>query len=89
MSLGPKWTQDIPKAGDPPEDPAPKRRERTAYEGASIVFGAVIVIFGLWGGIKTLIDGPGAASGAFVICVVFVLLGAGRVWLGLRPPGDQ
>lgn len=92
MSLGPKWMQDLPKTGDPraPADPPPpKRRERTPYEGASIVFGAVIVIFGLWGGIKTLVDGPGAASGAFVICVVFVLLGVGRVYLGLRAPGDE
>ncbi len=89
MSLGPKWTQDLPKAGEPGEPPPKPRRERTAYEGASIVFGTVIVIFGLWGGVETLVDGPGAASGAFVICVVFVLLGAGRVWLGLRPPGDQ
>jgi hypothetical protein len=44
----------------------------------------VIVLFGIWGGIETLVDGPGAASGVFVICVVFVLLGAGRVYLGLR-----
>ena len=89
MSLGPKWTQEIPRAGEPPGEPEKPRRERTPYEGASIVFGAVIVLFGLWGGIETLIDGPGAASGAFVICVVFVLLGAGRVYLGLRAPSGD
>ena len=92
MSLGPKWTREIPKPGEPPAlgDAAQQpRRERTPYEGASIVFGAVIVLFGIWGGIETLVDGPGAASGAFVICVVFVLLGAGRVYLGLRAPSGD
>lgn len=91
MSLGPKWTQEIPRAGEPAREVEPEkpRRKRTPYEGASIVFGAVIVLFGIWGGIETLVDGPGAASGAFVICVVFVLLGAGRVYLGLRAPSGD
>jgi hypothetical protein len=91
VSLGPKWTQEIPRAGEPADagEPEKPRRERTPYEGASVVFGAVIVLFGIWGGIETLVDGPGAASGAFVICVVFVLLGAGRVYLGLRAPSGD
>ncbi len=54
------------------------------YEAASIVFGAVIVVFGLWGAIETLASGDGPGSAAFIISVVFVLLGAGRVYLGLR-----
>ena len=54
------------------------------YEAASIVFGAVIVVFGLWGAIATLASGDGPGSAAFIISVVFVLLGAGRVYLGLR-----
>lgn len=62
------------------------RRERTPYEGASVVFGAIIVIFGLWAAIKTLSRGEGAGSPEFVISAVFVLLGAGRVYLGLRAP---
>jgi len=54
------------------------------YEAASVVFGAVIVVFGLWGAIETLASGDGPGSAAFIISVVFVLLGAGRVYLGLR-----
>ena len=64
-----------------------KRRERGPYEGASILFGALVVLFGLWGAIDTLAGGEGPGSGAFIISVVFVLLGAGRVYLGLRTPG--
>jgi hypothetical protein len=63
------------------------RRERSPYEGATILFGALIVLFGLWGAIDTLAGGDGPGSAAFIISVVFVLLGAGRVYLGLRTPG--
>jgi hypothetical protein len=66
-----------------------RRRERGeqrgVYEAASIGFGAVIVAFGAWGAIETLASGEGPGSAAFVISIVFVLLGAGRVYLGLRP----
>lgn len=66
---------------------APGKRERSPYEGASIVFGAVIVLFGLWGAIKTLAVGDGAGSAGFIISAIFVLLGAGRIYLGLRAGG--
>lgn len=62
----------------------PQRRERTPYDGASIVFGAIIAFFGLWGALETLSRGEGPGSTAFIISVVFVLLGAGRVLLALR-----
>jgi hypothetical protein len=58
--------------------------ERSIYEVASVVFGAIIVGFAVWGGIKVVVDGDGVGSGAFVICVVFALLGAGRIYLGLK-----
>ena len=58
---------------------------RSTYEVASVVFGAIIVGFAVWAGIKVVVDGDGVASGAFIICVVFAALGAGRVYLGLKP----
>jgi hypothetical protein len=61
------------------------RRERTIFEAASVVFGSVIAAFGAWGAIETLASGEGAGSAAFVVSVAFVLLGSGRVYLGLRP----
>jgi hypothetical protein len=63
-----------------------QQRERTPFEGASIVFGALIAGFGLWAAIESLADGEGPGSAAFIISVAFVLLGSGRVYLGLRPP---
>lgn len=50
------------------------------------MFGAIIAAFGLWGAIEALADGEGPGSAGFVISVVFVVLGSGRVYLGLRPP---
>lgn len=76
----------VPSAfGDNRVDVSSKRRERSVYEAASVVFGTVIVVFGIWGATETLLSGDGPGSAAFIISVVFVLLGAGRVYLGLRP----
>lgn len=58
--------------------------DRTAYQGASIVFGVVAVIFGLWGALASLGDDGGPGSPGFIISVVFVVLGVGRVYLGYR-----
>ncbi len=44
----------------------------------------MIAAFGAWGAIETLASGEGAGSAAFVVSVAFVLLGSGRVYLGLR-----
>lgn len=46
----------------------------------------MIAGFGIWGAIETLADGKGPGSPEFIISVVFVLLGGGRLYLGLRPP---
>ncbi len=61
-----------------------RRDEPDIYAAASVVFGSVIMIFGLWAAIKILATGEGAGSIEFVISVVFVLLGGGRVYWGLR-----
>ncbi len=65
----------------------PERGERSIFEMASVVFGAVIAGFGAWGAIETVASGEGAASAAFVVSIAFVLLGSGRVYLGLRTRG--
>lgn len=57
---------------------------RAPFEAASVVFGVVMVGFGVWGAVKTLTNGDGPGSAGFVISCLFVALGAGRVWLGLR-----
>lgn len=63
---------------------APDRRHRTPYEGASIVFASVIILFALIGIVKTLLDGEGPGSSGFLIGLLFLALGAGRLYLGLR-----
>jgi len=57
-------------------------RERDVFEVASMVFGAIIAFFGLWGAIATI--GGGIGSAGFVISVIFFLLGAGRLYMGFR-----
>lgn len=42
------------------------------------------MLFGAWGAVDSLIGAEGPASVAFAISLVFFLLGAGRVLLGLR-----
>ena len=51
-----------------------------------MVFGAIIVIFGLWGAIATI--GGGLGSAGFLISVLFFLLGAGRLYMGLPAATD-
>ena len=58
------------------------QRERDVFEIASMVFGAIIAFFGLWGAIATI--GGGLGSAGFLISVIFFLLGAGRVYMGFR-----
>jgi hypothetical protein len=57
-------------------------RERDTFEVASMVFGAIIAFFGLWGAIATI--GGGIGSAGFVISVIFTLLGLGRLYFGFR-----
>ena len=74
---------------------AGEKRERTLYEIASSFFAAVVVLFAVAGMLVVGFGDPGPASGEFAICVLFLLLGFGRLWVGLKrgnegagdPPG--
>ena len=63
-------------------------RERTLYEISSSFFAAVVILFAVAGMLVTGLgeDGPGSAS--FLICCLFLLLGLGRLYLGLAR-GDE
>jgi hypothetical protein len=61
-------------------------RERTPFEGASIVFGLTMAGFGAWGLVESLGAEGGPLWPGVIIATAFVLLGAGRAYLGLRPP---
>ena len=52
--------------------------------GVAVVFGTIMAGFGAWGAIETLGDGSGPGSAAFLVSIAFVLLGSGRVVMGLR-----
>jgi hypothetical protein len=62
---------------------APKR-ERTLYEIASSFFAALVIVFAVAGMLAVGFGPDGPASAEFAICALFLLLGAGRLWLGLR-----
>jgi len=62
---------------------APKR-ERTLYEIASGFFAVVVIAFAVAGLLAVGFGGPGPASPEFAICALFLLLGLGRLWLGLK-----
>jgi hypothetical protein len=63
--------------------PGPKR-ERTLYEIATSFFAVMVILFALAGIVASLTGDEGAGSAGFVICVVFLALGAGRLYIGLR-----
>jgi hypothetical protein len=65
------------------EDVDPKR-ERTLYEIASSFFAALVIVFALVGMLVVGLGADGPGSPEFGICVLFLLLGAGRLWVGLR-----
>ena len=59
------------------------KRERTLYEISSSFFAIVVIAFAI-GGMLVVGFGPdGPISGEFGICVLFLLLGLGRLYLGL------
>jgi len=62
------------------------RRERTLYEIATSFFALMVVVFAVAGMLVVGLGEPGPLSPEFAICVLFLLLGIGRLWLGLRPP---
>lgn len=59
------------------------KRERTLYEIASSTFAAVVICFAVAGMLATGLGDEGPGSAGFVICTVFLLLGLGRLYLGL------
>jgi hypothetical protein len=60
------------------------KRERTLYEISSIFFAAVVIVFAI-GGLLVVGFGPaGPVSPEFGICVAFLCLGLGRLYLGLK-----
>lgn len=60
------------------------KRERTLYEISSSFFAAVVILFAVLGLLVTGFGDDGPGSAGFVICVVFLALGLGRLYLGLR-----
>jgi formate hydrogenlyase subunit 4 len=63
--------------------PEPKR-ERTLYELSSSFFAGVVIVFAV-GGLLIVGLGPaGPVSPEFGIFVLFLLLGLGRLYLGLK-----
>lgn len=63
--------------------PGPKR-ERSLYEISSSFFAALVILFALAGIVATLTGDEGVGSAAFAICVLFLALGIGRLYIGLR-----
>jgi hypothetical protein len=61
---------------------APKR-ERTLYEISSSFFAVVVIAFAIAGMLVVGFGSAGPISGEFAICLVFLLLGLGRLYLGL------
>jgi hypothetical protein len=66
------------------EDPVGMKRDRTLYEIASTFFAAVVICFAVAGMLVAGLGDDGPGSAGFVICAVFLLLGLGRLYLGLR-----
>ena len=62
--------------------------ERTGYELASVFFAVVVIAFAVTGLLVEGLGDDGPASGGFAICALFLLLGIGRLYLGLRRPGE-
>lgn len=62
---------------------ASPKRERTLYEIASSFFAVVVIVFAIAGMLAAGLGDEGVGSAGFVICVVFLLLGLGRLYLGL------
>lgn len=61
-----------------------RKRERSLYEIASSFFAVLVIVFALAGIAATVTGDEGVGSVAFAICVVFLALGLGRLYLGLR-----
>ncbi len=54
------------------------------YRGAVRAFSLAFLAIGLLVLVVTLVNGGGPASVGFLLGIAFVLVGAGRLWLGAR-----
>lgn len=59
------------------------KRERSLYEIASSFFAVCVIVFALAGMVAAATGDEGVGSAGFVICALFLLLGCGRLYLGL------
>ncbi len=59
------------------------KRQRTLYEISSSFFAGCVIVFALGGMVAAATGDEGFGSAGFVICTVFLLLGLGRLYLGL------
>lgn len=64
--------------------PREPKRERTLYEISSSFFAALVIVFAVAGLVVVGAGDAGPWSPEFAICALFLLLGAGRLWLGLK-----
>lgn len=61
-----------------------RRRERTLYEIASSFFAAVVILFAAVGMVVTGFGEDGFGSAGFLVCSALLILGLGRLHLGLK-----
>jgi len=59
-------------------------RDRSLYEIASIFFAAVVILFAVTGMLVVGLGDDGPDSAGFLVCTLFLLLGLGRLYLGMR-----
>ena len=60
------------------------KRERTLYELSSSFFAVVVIVFAVGGLLVVGLGSAGPVSAEFGIFVLFLLLGVGRLYLGLK-----
>ncbi len=59
------------------------KRERSLYEIASSFFAVCVIVFAVAGMLAAAFGDEGVVSAGFAICALFLLLGVGRLYLGL------
>jgi len=85
-SRGLRFTKPVIPACDP-RSVEPKR-ERTLYEISSSFFASLVIVFAVAGLLVVGFGDAGPVSPEFGICLLFLGLGLGRLWLGLKR-GDE
>ena len=61
----------------------PRKRERSLSEIASSFFAVCVIVFAIAGMLAAAFGDEGVASAGFAICALFLVLGIGRLYLGL------